>query len=167
MPVKVRYTAPMSAPRARPLFRADPPSLAGGVVRRDSRHVVAAKVESRVDVEIAAGPADIDTPEGRVTARAGDAIVTDSGGDTWPVPGGQFQAKYRPVAPTVAGQSGSYVSQPQHVHALRMEEPFEVLLADGRSRLSGQQGDWLVEGRDGSLYVVSAAAFARSYRIRN
>ena len=35
----------------------------------------------------------------------------------------------------------------------------------GLSRLTGQRGDWLVGGADGSLYVISAAAFARSYRI--
>jgi len=47
--------------------------------------------------------------------------------------------------------------------ALRMQEPFEVLLVDGVSRLSGQTGDWLVDYGDGSLGIVSAAIFATTY----
>ena len=41
----------------------------------------------------------------------------------------------------------------------------EVLLADGRSKLSGARGDWLVDYGDGSLGIVSEAIFPMTYEI--
>jgi hypothetical protein len=46
-----------------------------------------------------------------------------------------------------------------------MTEPFEVLLADGVSRLSGRAGEWLVDYGDGSLGIVSRPIFATTYEI--
>jgi hypothetical protein len=46
-----------------------------------------------------------------------------------------------------------------------MTEAFEVLLADGESLLEGRPGDWLVDYGDGSLGIVSQAAFATTYAI--
>jgi len=46
-----------------------------------------------------------------------------------------------------------------------MPGAFEVLLADGVSRLTGQPGDWLVDYGDGSLGIVSQAIFAATYEI--
>jgi hypothetical protein len=46
-----------------------------------------------------------------------------------------------------------------------MAEPFEVLLADGQSRLTGRPSDWLVDYGDGSLGIVSQAIFATTYEI--
>ncbi len=131
----------------------------------DPRRVSASKLECNVTVEIVTQGRDVATPEGAVRAAAGDAVVTDSTGESWPVARGYFPAKYRPVPPTVAGTSGTYISVAQPVLALRMDEAFQVVLADGISRLSGRPGDWLVDSGDGSLRIVSAAAFARTYRI--
>jgi hypothetical protein len=129
------------------------------------RRVKASKLETQVQVDIVPENREISTPEGPVGAKAGDAVVTDGAGDTWPVARAYFMSKYRPVPPTVVGTSGTYISIPQRVLALRMEEPFQVLLSDGISRLNGERGDWLVDSGDGSMRIVSAAAFARSYRI--
>jgi len=49
--------------------------------------------------------------------------------------------------------------------AVPMPGAFEVLLADGVSRLTGQPGDWLVDYGDGSLGIVSQAIFAATYEI--
>ena len=46
-----------------------------------------------------------------------------------------------------------------------MTEPFDVLLADGVSRLHGRPGDWLVDYGDGSLGVVTNAIFGVTYEI--
>jgi len=46
-----------------------------------------------------------------------------------------------------------------------MAEAFEVLLADGVSRLSGRAGEWLVDYGDGSLGIVSQSIFATTYEI--
>ena len=51
------------------------------------------------------------------------------------------------------------------IMAVRMSSSFEVLLADGVSRLRGQPDDWLVDYGDGSLGIVAPAIFAATYEI--
>ncbi|MFI4891576.1 MAG: PGDYG domain-containing protein [Steroidobacterales bacterium] len=155
----------MPAHQGMPVYHASGKPGHARVIADDPRHVRASKLECNVSVDIVAEPGQISTPEGSVHAAAGDAVVTDSTGDTWPVSRAYFPAKYRPVPPTVAGTSGTYVSIAQPVLALRMDEPFQVVLSDGISRLTGHQGDWLVDSGDGGMRIVSAAAFARTYRI--
>jgi hypothetical protein len=46
-----------------------------------------------------------------------------------------------------------------------MTAPFEVLLADGLSKLTGKASDWLVDYGDGSLGVVSQTIFPTTYEI--
>ena len=46
-----------------------------------------------------------------------------------------------------------------------MQEPFEVILADEVSKLSGHPGDWLVDYGDGSLGIVADDIFATTYEI--
>ena len=98
-------------------------------------------------------------------ARPGDAIVTGTTGEHWRVSRARFPYKYRPVPPTVAGESGRYVSLPNHILAVPMTQAFDVLLADGVSRLNGRAGEWLVDYGDGSLGIVSEAIFASTYSI--
>ena len=57
------------------------------------------------------------------------------------------------------------MSLPNRILTLPMTDSFEVLLADGISRLSGHAGDWLVDYGDGSLGVVSQAIFSTTYEI--
>jgi hypothetical protein len=76
-----------------------------------------------------------------------------------------FGDKYRPVPPTRSGEAGTYLSLPNRILALQMTAPFEVLLADGQSRLTGKASDWLVDYGDGSLGVVSQAIFSTTYEI--
>ncbi len=148
-----------------PVYRASGRSGFAKVISSHPRRVNAAKLETRVQVDMVPESREIATPEGPVGAKAGDAVVTDGAGDTWPVSRAYFMSKYQPVAPTIVGTSGMYISIPQQVLALRMDEEFQVELSDGISRLSGNRGDWLVDSGDGSMRIVSAAAFARSYRI--
>jgi hypothetical protein len=155
----------MSATHAQPLFRASPGAGFAAVLADDPRSVAAVKIARSLQVEFVAERRDVETPEGPVRAFPGDAIVSDADGARWPVPRARFAALYQPAPPTVAGSPGSYLTMPLRVLALRMDEPFQVLLPDGLSRLTGRRGDWLVGTADGSLYVISAAAFDRSYRI--
>jgi hypothetical protein len=46
-----------------------------------------------------------------------------------------------------------------------LNEGFEVILADGASRLRGRAGDWLVDYGDGSLGIVSASIFDTTYEV--
>jgi hypothetical protein len=118
-----------------------------------------------IQVQFAQRACTVRTAEGLVHARPGDAILTGLAGEHWRVSREHFAEKYRPVPPTRPGESGRYESLPNRIVALSMPEPFQVLLADGISQLSGGAGDWLVDYGDGSLGIVAEAVFATLYEI--
>lgn len=155
----------MSPATAPPVFRSSGQPGFTTLVGDDPRRVVARKLEREVGVRFAPEACTIKTPEGVVHAEAGDAIITGVAGETWRVSQARFPRKYRAVAPTLDGQSGRYTSLPYRIFALRMTEPFEVVLADGLSRLAGRGGDWLVDYGDGSLGIVAPAIFETTYEI--
>jgi hypothetical protein len=128
-------------------------------------HVVARKLEHKVQVHFSEDSCTVRTLEGLVHARRGDAIITGTGGEHWRVSKERFPQKYRPVETTVPGENGTYVSLRTQILALQMDEEFEVLLADGQSQLLGKPGDWLVDYGDGSLGIVSQAIFPTTYEI--
>jgi PGDYG protein len=131
----------------------------------EPRHVVARKFEREVQVRFTPEACTVQTPEGLVHAQPGDAILTGVAGERWRVSRAHFADKYRPRPPTQAGQSGPYLSLRNRILALQMSEPFEVLLADGVSKLTGRPHDWLVDYGDGSLGIVSPTIFATTYEI--
>lgn len=135
------------------------------VLSADPKRVFARKMVHIIQVEFAAAARTLQTSEGMVHVRPGDAILTGIGGERWRVSREHFADKYQPVPPTRAGESGSYRSMPNRILALPMSEPFQVLLADGKSRLSGSPGDWLVDYGDGSLGIVSRTVFPTTYDI--
>ncbi len=147
------------------LFRSSAHSGYSSEVSGDSRRVLARKLAREIDVKFTSADCTVQTREGVVHARPGDAIMTGSAGEHWRVSRARFAEKYRPVPPTVAGEAGRYVSLPVRVMAVPMDKPFEVLLADGVSRLHGEAGDWLVDYGDGSLGIVAAPIFASTYEI--
>lgn len=137
------------------------------VIRDDRRCVAARKLVKEIDVIFADGPCAVRTNEGVVHVRSGDAIITGIAGEHWRVSRSHFSERYQPVPPTTLGQPGRYASRPNSILAVPMASAFEVLLADGVSRLSGRPGDWLVDYGDGSLGVVSPSIFATTYEIEN
>lgn len=130
-----------------------------------ARSVRARKRPHAVQVRFADHPCEVGTLEGVVNAATGDAIVTGIFGERWPVGRDCFNGKYEAVSPLTTGSPGNYLSLPVEVVATQMHAPFEVVLADGRSRLQGQVGDWLVDHGDGNLGIVNAAIFAATYEI--
>lgn len=148
-----------------PLFRSGgtPGHLAE--ISANPRRVLARKRACEVQVEFTPVGCLVQTAEGPVHARPGDAIVTGTAGERWSMSPARFAAVYRPVSPTLAGEPGTYVSLPNRVIAVPMPGAFEVLLVDGRSRLRGKRGDWLVDYGDGGLGIVSKAIFATTYEI--
>jgi hypothetical protein len=120
----------------------------------DPRHVAARKLEREIQVRFTLTHCTVQTSEGLVQAKPGDAILTGTAGEHWRVSLEHFGEKYRPVPPTLAGEAGRYISLPNRILAVPMTEPFEVVLADGVSRLNGRAGDWLVDYGDGSLGIV-------------
>jgi hypothetical protein len=149
----------------RPMFRSSGQNGFSAEVINHPRHVQARKLEREVEVRFTPVDCIVRTPEGIVHAHAGDAILTGNGGQHWRVSHSKFANKYRPVPPTAAGESGHYMSRPYHILALQSPEPFQVLLADGMSELSGRAGDWLVDYGDGSLGIVAENIFATTYEI--
>jgi len=134
-------------------------------VADNPRHVEARKFEREVEVRFTPTDCIVQTPEGIVHAHAGDAILTGNGGQHWRVSQPKFAHKYRPLPPTVAGESGHYMSLPNQILALQLQEPFEVQLADGVSVLQGRADDWLVDYGDGSLGIVAEDIFAITYEV--
>lgn len=153
-----------SARRA-PLYCSSGQRGYSSLVSDHPNRVVARKLEREIDVRFTAEACTVETPEGVVHARPGDAIITGTAGEHWRVSRARFADKYRAVPPTVAGEAGRYVSLPNRIMAVPMTESFEVLLADGVSRLHGRPGEWLVDYGDGSLGIVSEAIFASTYSI--
>jgi hypothetical protein len=134
-------------------------------ISSDPRHIIARKLEREVQVQFAHQASTVQTPEGAVHAQPGDAILTGIAGERWRVSRKHFADKYRPATDTRPGETGAYLSLRNHILALHMSEPFEVMLADGVSRLNGRPGDWLVDYGDGSLGVISDAIFQVTYEI--
>ena len=134
-------------------------------VAKHPQRLHARKFERQVQVRFIDAPCTVQTPEGVVHAQPGDAILTGIAGEHWRVSHSHFGDKYHPVPPTRAGQGGIYVSLPTRILTVRMSEPFEVLLADGVSRLHGHPGDWLIDYGDGSLGVITDTIFRVTYEI--
>jgi len=153
------------SPAELPLFRSSGQRGYSSSIADDPRHVAARKLAREIHVVFTPAACTIQTPEGIVHAKPGDAIVTGIAGERWRVSRAHFGDKYRATPPTREGEPGTYVSLRNRILAVRMSEPFNVLLADGQSRLSGHAGDWLVDYGDGSLGVVSDAIFATTYEI--
>jgi hypothetical protein len=147
------------------LFRSSGQPGFSRFISEDPRRIVARKLEQVIHARFAPETCTVHTKEGLVHARPGDAILTGTHGETWRVSQSHFRLKYRPVPPVEDGEAGAYQSLPNRILALQMPEPFEVLLADGISRLSGHAGDWLVDYGDGSLGIVTQAIFATTYEI--
>jgi hypothetical protein len=155
----------MSSPAAMRIFRSSGQRGYLQQIRGDPRHVTARKLEREVQVRFAAEESVVKTREGAVQARPGDAIITGVAGETWRVSQAHFADKYRPRPPTAAGEPGPYWSRCYEILALRISEPFAVLLADGVSQLAGRAGDWLLDYGDGSLGVIAPDIFAMTYEI--
>jgi hypothetical protein len=135
------------------------------VVADDPRRVEARKCEREVSVRFTPVSCVVQTSEGTVHAKPGDAILTGMADEHWRVSRERFAEKYRPLPPTAPGEPGRYVSMRNRVLAVPMSHPFEVLLADGISLLRGHANDWLVDYGDGSLGIVTAPIFAQTYEI--
>lgn len=148
-----------------PLFRSSAQRGYSSQVSADPRKVLARKLMQEIQVRFTPVSCTVQTHEGLVHASPGDAILTGIEGEHWRVSRARFAEKYRPVPPTIAGEAGRYVSLPNRIMGVKMTEAFEVVLADGVSRLSGRAGDWLVDYGDGSLGIVSQAIFATTYEI--
>jgi hypothetical protein len=118
-----------------------------------------------VQVEFADKGGTLSTQEGPVHFSTGDALLTGSEGERWPVARNTFEANYAPVAPNRPGKPGPYRKRPRVVWAKSMTEAFDVTLDRDRGTLRGHAGDWLVQHAPSDFSVVSARVFAQTYEL--
>lgn len=144
---------------------AAPTLLDAGFVQGSASSVQARKRPIRVAVRFCGEPTMVTTREGQVTARAGDAILTDADGRSWPVSRVRFATKYRPTPNLAPGADGIYEALPILVDAVQVPFAFVVRTREGGDLLQGIPGDWLVDYGDGSLGIVGEAIFRDSYQV--
>ena len=148
-----------------PLFRSSGKPGYTDEIGGHPRRGVARKLEREVQVRFARQACSVQTNEGLVQAKVGDAILTGINGEHWRVSQARFPDKYQPAPTTGAGEDGAYISLPNKVFAVPMTTGFQVLLADGESKLTGGVDDWLVDYGDGSLGIVSQRVFTDTYEV--
>jgi hypothetical protein len=129
----------------------------------DPRALRVCKKPIQVPVEFATADGTCDTLEGPVRFRAGDAILTGTRGERWPVGREAFDASYEPVPPARAGENGEYRKAPSVAFALRLDHPRDVPVGWQNDPLHGRAGDWLLQYSDGSYGVMRDDIFRDSY----
>jgi len=125
---------------------------------KDSRSARKRPVDVGVDFAEAVGR--LQTLEGPVDYVAGDAILTGTDGERWPVRREVFERTYEP-----AGTEGRFRKRPLVVRVLRLDEPFSVAIGRDNVRLTGKSRDWLVQYGPGEYGIVSAGIFNRTYEL--
>ena len=99
----------------------------------------------------------IETKEGSVGAKAGDAIMTGTEGEQWPIPREKFEQTYDILEPGKAAKKNI------PVFAKEMNAPFKVKVSWSDALLSGELGDFLVQYGPGDYGVVGAEIFRKTY----
>ena len=99
----------------------------------------------------------IETKEGPVTATAGDAIMTGTEGEQWPIPREKFEQTYDVLDDSTASKKNI------PVYAKEMAEPFQVKVSWSSDLLQGESGDFLVQYGPGDYGVVGREIFRKTY----
>lgn len=116
-----------------------------------------------VPVEFARAAGVLETLEGPVRYERGDALLTGSAGERWPVRRSVFDTRYDPASTTTPGTDGIYLKRPLPVLARRIDTAFAVRLPDGQV-LQGRPGDWLVQYGPRDQAIVADAIFRATYQ---
>ena len=125
----------------------------------------AQKKKMVLDVFFANKEGVIETLEGPVTCRSGDAILTGIKGEQWPVPKENFQVFYKPVEGGTLGVSGLYEKLPSKVIAVICDKELLVTLPNGVGELHAKLGDVTVQYAAGDYAVVDYDIFNQTYDI--
>lgn len=108
-------------------------------------------------------PLDIQSLEGVIACAAGDAVVTGSQGESWPVPRDAFFQKYIPMSGVVNGEDGQYKKRLAFVEARQLDDEESIALSDGRGVLIGHIGDWCLTYGVGNQAFIRNDIFAKTY----
>ena len=99
----------------------------------------------------------IETKEGPVGANAGDAIMTGTEGEQWPIPAEKFAQTYDDLGDGTASKKNI------PVFAIEMSKPFQVKVSWSNDLLQGERGDYLVQYGPGDYGVVGREIFGKTY----
>ncbi len=94
---------------------------------------------------------------------AGDALLTGSHAEEWPISVDKFQATYTPVGDVQPGGVGIYRKESRSGLAIQLSAPRSVILSDSRGVLRGRTGDWVVDNGGGDLSLVAQELFETYY----
>ncbi|ANN77163.1 PGDYG domain-containing protein [Bordetella flabilis] len=102
----------------------------------------------------------IPTREGPVTANPGDAVMTGTEGENWPIPRAKFEETY-----DFDVQTGLASKKPMEVDVEEMQEPFSVSVSWSGEMLDGNAGDFRVTYGPGDYGIVARNIFYQTYDI--
>ena len=114
-------------------------------------------------VTFADAPGTLLTREGPVRYEAGDALLTGTLGERWPIGRHRFEETYEALPGTALGQAGNYRKRPLLVWAWPADRALDVPLSADRGVLHAQRGDVIVQYALGDWAVVGEAIFAETY----
>ena len=100
----------------------------------------------------------IKTLEGDVTAEQGDAILTGTKGEMWPIPIDKFTETYD-------YKDGVCFKKYIVVEVMRMDQPFEVAVSCSNTVIRGKAGDFKVKYGTNDYGVVDADIFRENYAL--
>ena len=89
--------------------------------------------------------------------KAGDAIMTGTEGEQWPIPAEKFAQTYDDLG------DGTAAKKNIPVFAMEMHEPFQVKVSWSDDLLQGEVGDYLVQYGPGDYGVVGREIFGKTY----
>ncbi len=127
----------------------------------DARALVVMKKPIPLKVEFAKEDGTINTKEGAQPFKVGDAIMTGTHGERWPIPISNFRDTYEAVDEA----NGLYAKKSIRVLALQMDEGFTVNVSWSKEPLVGKPGDWLVQYGKGDFGIVDKQIFEETYDI--
>ncbi len=116
-----------------------------------------------VAVEFARTSGQAKTLEGTVPYKTGDALLTGTAGELWPVPRDRFEETYEPVADLRMGEDGPYIKRPILVDAVQALSDTDITLKTHAAKLHANPGDWIITAQDGTRWVVAGDIFLNTY----
>ena len=122
---------------------------------------IAVKKPIPLEVHFAKEDGTVETKEGSQPCKAGDAIMTGTKGEHWPIPLADFNKTYE----VVDKDKGLYAKKSMEVYAREMDKPFTVNVSWSDKPLVGKPGDWLVQYKPGDFGVVDKEIFDETYNI--
>jgi hypothetical protein len=137
----------------------------GEDITDDARSMQAVKKDIPVPVIFASEDGALETREGVIAYRKGDALLTGCENESWPVEFEHFNKIYAPIDDTLPGMSGHYSKKAFPISVLQVGEPFMVSLPGNKGTLRGKAHDWLLQYSPDNYGIVDREIFEATYEI--